>query len=144
METPDGQYLGQHDGLMYYTVGQRQGLGIGGQQKGTGEAWYVVAKDMAKNRLIVAQGHNHPLLFSQQLTACQLHWISGSAPTLPFQCQSKIRYRQPDQACEIFNFDNDCCQVRFFQPQRAVALGQSIVFYDNNHCLGGGIITAVN
>jgi len=143
IETPEGDYLGKHDGLMYYTVGQRQGLGIGGQKGSSGEAWYVVAKDVPNNRLIVAQGHNHPLLFSQQLTACQLHWVSGNVPTLPFHCQAKIRYRQPDQACEIQSFDKDSCQVRFQHAQRAVALGQSIVFYENNCCLGGGIITEV-
>ncbi|EIJ43181.1 tRNA (5-methylaminomethyl-2-thiouridylate)-methyltransferase [Beggiatoa alba B18LD] len=140
METPDGDYVGDHDGVMYYTIGQRQGLNIGGRATGSGEAWYVVAKDIPNNRLIVAQGHNHPLLFRQTLQAEQLHWISGHAPTIPYRCYAKTRYRQPDQACRITTLENDRCEVHFDQPQRAITAGQSVVFYQGEVCLGGGII----
>jgi tRNA-specific 2-thiouridylase len=140
IETPEGHLLGQHDGLMYYTLGQRQGLNIGGQTNGNGQAWYVVAKDIANNLLIVGQGHDHPLLFSNSLTANQIHWISGIAPQVPFQCHAKTRYRQADQDCIITNLDADTCKVSFKQAQRAVTPGQSIVFYHGNECLGGGII----
>ncbi|ALG66461.1 tRNA 2-thiouridine(34) synthase MnmA [Beggiatoa leptomitoformis] len=140
METPDGDYVGEHDGVMYYTIGQRQGLNIGGRANSSGEAWYVVAKDIPNNRLIVAQGHNHPLLFRQTLRAEQLHWISGHAPTTPYHCQAKTRYRQPDQACLITMIEKDTCEVDFDQPQRAITAGQSVVFYQGEMCLGGGII----
>jgi len=140
IETPDGHILGQHDGLMYYTLGQRQGLNIGGQANGNGQAWYVVAKDITNNILIVGQGHDHPLLFINSLTANQIHWISGIAPQIPFQCRAKTRYRQADQDCIITNLDTDTCQVSFKQAQRAVTPGQSIVFYHGDECLGGGII----
>jgi tRNA-uridine 2-sulfurtransferase len=140
METPEGEVLGQHDGLMYYTLGQRKGLNIGGQVGGSGEPWYVVAKDIPNNRLIVAQGHNHPLLFSDELKAQQLHWISGIAPSIPFSCYAKTRYRQTEQPCIITALDKETCEVHFNQPQRAVTPGQSIVFYQNDECLGGAII----
>jgi len=140
IETPEGQGLGQHDGLMYYTLGQRKGLKIGGQVDGSGEPWYVVAKDIPNNRLIVAQGHDHPLLFSRSLSAQQVHWIKGVAPQIPLSCRAKTRYRQAEQTCEITALDNDTCQVRFHKPQRAVTPGQSIVFYQGEECLGGAII----
>lgn len=142
METPEGRYLGQHEGVMFYTLGQRQGLQIGGQAGGSGEPWYVVAKDVAQNRLIVAQGRNHPLLYSQQLSGQQLHWISATQPTLPIYCQAKTRYRQADQACIITDIEDDRCQVQFLQPQWALTPGQSIVFYQQQHCLGGAVIMA--
>jgi tRNA-specific 2-thiouridylase len=140
METPEGKYLGQHDGVKFYTLGQRQGLKIGGQAGSSGEPWYVVAKDIPNNRLIVAQGHDHPLLFSRRLTAQQIHWISGIAPQIPLSCCAKTRYRQSDQACTITDLDKETCQVSFIQAQRAVTPGQSIVFYQGEECLGGGII----
>ncbi len=140
IETPEGKYLGEHEGVIFYTLGQRQGLKIGGQAGGSGEAWYVVAKDIENNILIVAQGHNHPLLFSQNLGANQLKWVSGIAPQIPLSCHAKTRYRQPDQSCTITSLSNESCQVYFDQPQRAVTPGQSIVFYQGDICLGGGII----
>lgn len=138
--TPEGEAIGRHDGLMYYTLGQRQGLKIGGHA-GRGEApWYVVGKDLERNILWVDQGHDHPLLFSQSLEAGQLHWVGGAPPTLPHACRAKVRYRQADQSCTIATHEGDHCTVTFAQPQRAVTPGQSIVFYDGAICLGGGII----
>ena len=139
METLEGEYKGQHEGLMYYTLGQRQGLGIGGSQDGQ-DPWYVLAKDLKRNVLVVGQGHDHPALFSQQLTCQQLHWISQAPPALPFACTAKTRYRQQEQACTITAFANDRYQVEFAQPQRAITPGQSVVFYQDQVCLGGGII----
>ncbi len=139
METPDGERVGEHQGLMYYTLGQRQGLHIGGRQQSSGEPWYVVAKDLDNNRLIVAQGHDHPLLFSPQLEAIDLHWIAGTAPQMPYRCQAKTRYRQADQAC-VITASEQGCWVEFEQAQRAVTPGQSVVFYQGAQCLGGGII----
>jgi len=140
IQTPEGATLGQHDGLMYYTLGQRKGLKIGGQAGSNGQAWYVVAKDIPNNRLIVGQGHNHPLLFNQALKATEIHWISGTAPPVPFSCKAKTRYRQPDQACVITALDNTNCEAHFAEPQWAVTPGQSIIFYQGEECLGGGII----
>ncbi|MDH5179360.1 MAG: tRNA 2-thiouridine(34) synthase MnmA [Gammaproteobacteria bacterium] len=142
METPEGDAVGKHDGLMYYTLGQRQGLGIGGRQGGGSEPWYVGGKDLHRNVLIVVQGHDHPLLYSRSLTAVQLHWVSGHAPDLPFTCTAKTRYRQQDAACVIRQIDASACRVEFEQPQWAVTPGQSVVFYDGEICLGGGIIQA--
>jgi tRNA-uridine 2-sulfurtransferase len=140
METPEGKSVGTHDGVMFYTLGQRQGLKIGGHAGGSGEPWYVVAKDISNNRLIVAQGAHHPRLLSQQVSAIQVHWISGFAPSAPFACHAKTRYRQTDQACVITELTGERCQVYFQQPQRAVTPGQSLVFYQGEVCLGGAII----
>ncbi len=140
--TPEGDVIGQHQGLMYYTFGQRQGLGIGGLKTASEEPWFVVDKKLDTNKLIAAQGHNHPLLLKQQLIASQLHWVSGNAPSNDFVCKAKIRYRQTEQDCHVLidsdNIDN--CVVCFDEPQRAITPGQSIVFYDDDICLGGGII----
>ena len=133
----DNRLLGRHEGLMYHTIGQRQGLGIGGP----GGPWYVVAKDVERNVLYVAQGHDHPSLMSRWLRADKLTWITGSSPRLPYCCSAKTRYRQPDQACLIEPVGAGAARVRFDQPQRAVAPGQAVVFYDGNICLGGGTIT---
>ncbi len=140
MRTPEGEVVGQHDGLMFYTLGQRQGLGIGGRKSSNGEPWFTVGKDLDNNVLIVAQGHNHPMLFSDALEATKLDWVSGEAPTLPYRCFAKTRYRQPDQACTITSITDGHCSVEFDQPQRAVTPGQSVVFYQGDECLGGGII----
>ncbi|MFA5627837.1 MAG: tRNA 2-thiouridine(34) synthase MnmA [Thiohalomonadaceae bacterium] len=140
IRTLDGELLGQHDGLMYYTLGQRQGLGLGGHKKYPEAPWYVVGKDVANNILRVDQGHDHPMLFSPQLVAGQLHWVSGQPPTLPYDCQAKIRYRQKDQACTINTQQADNYTISFLHPQRAATPGQSIVFYAGDVCLGGGII----
>lgn len=139
IEDLDGHHLGEHSGLMYHTIGQRQGLGIGGV-RGAGEApWYVVGKDLQRNVLLVAQGSDHPALFSQGLSLSQIHWIDGRGPSLPARLQAKVRYRQSDQACELRR-DGDSWTVHFDQPQRAVTPGQSAVFYDGERCLGGGVI----
>ncbi len=144
MQTPEGVLIGQHQGLMYYTLGQRQGLGIGGVKAAADEPWYVVKKDLLNNILIVAQGHDHPLMKSNRLSASQLSWVSGQAPAEQFSCTAKTRYRQSDQTCHVsLNTDNGC-SVHFDQPQRAVTPGQSVVFYIDEICLGGGIIDSTS
>jgi tRNA-specific 2-thiouridylase len=140
MLTVDGKVIGKHDGLMYYTIGQRQGLHIGGSKTGSGEPWYVVDKDISTNRLIVAQGHDHPTLFAQSLTCQDLHWIGRNLPTAPLNCTAKTRYRQSDQACQLIPLTPGQYQVNFEQPQWAITPGQSVVFYQNEECLGGGVI----
>jgi len=140
--TPDGEVIGQHQGLMYYTLGQRQGLGIGGLKTSSEEPWFVIDKDMENNQLIAGQGHNHPLLLKQQLKASQLHWVAGKAPANSFRCKAKIRYRQTEQPCKV-NIEGDNCVVCFDDRQRAITPGQSLVFYDGKVCLGGGIIDAM-
>jgi tRNA-specific 2-thiouridylase len=132
----DGQRRGEHAGLMYYTIGQRQGLGIGG----AGEAWYVVDKDVGRNLLWVAQGHDHPALFRRALTAGPLHWIGGEAPVAPGRLTAKTRYRQADQPCTLVGIRDGIGRVEFDSPQRAITPGQSVVFYDGELCLGGGVI----
>ncbi|MCK5717452.1 MAG: tRNA 2-thiouridine(34) synthase MnmA [Thiomargarita sp.] len=143
IETVEGHIIGKHDGLMFHTLGQRKGLNIGGQANKSGLPWYVVAKDLPNNRLIVAQGHDHPLLFTSSLTTQQIHWISEKAPPHPFRCYAKTRYRQAEQACVITAIDEHRSQVIFDQPQRAVTPGQSCVFYQEDECLGGGIIETI-
>ncbi|WP_353570899.1 tRNA 2-thiouridine(34) synthase MnmA [Candidatus Albibeggiatoa sp. nov. BB20] len=140
MISPEGEVIGQHQGVMYYTLGQRKGLQIGGLKQSSGEPWYVLGKDVSTNQLIVGQGHNHPLLFSQNVAANQLSWVSGQMPELPYRCTAKTRYRQTDQACTITEISQNGYEIVFEQPQRAVTPGQSIVFYDEKICLGGGII----
>ncbi len=144
MVTPEGEVVGKHNGLMYYTLGQRQGLGIGGRADGSNEPWYVIDKNMDTNELIVAQGHNHPALFKQQLIASTLSWVCGHAPILPFSCKAKTRYRQQEQPCTIETNMNGEVSVTFEQPQWAITPGQSIVFYQDEICLGGGIIERTN
>lgn len=136
----EGEHMGQHNGLMFHTIGQRQGLGIGGQKDTDGEPWYVVGKDMSNNRLLVAQGKAHPSLFSAQLKTSDLHWISDLAPSAPFRCHARIRYRQADQACTIHEINGAQCKVTFEVPQRAITPGQAAVFYHGDECLGGGTI----
>ncbi|MDP6968637.1 MAG: tRNA 2-thiouridine(34) synthase MnmA [Gammaproteobacteria bacterium] len=138
--TEDGQVIGQHQGLMYHTIGQRQGLGIGGLADYGESPWYVAHKDLANNRLLVVQGKQHPRLFKSVLTCQQVHWIDGCGPAMPAQLMAKIRYRQADQACQVTALGNNTYQVNFTDPQRAVTPGQSIVFYAGDICLGGGII----
>lgn len=141
IETDAGRCIGRHDGLMYYTLGQRQGIGIGGL-KDAGEApWYVMSKDLARNVLVVGQGHDHPALLSQGLRTGTVDWVAGEPPTLPLRCTAKTRYRQPDQACEVrADAVAGRVQVRFAHAQRAVTPGQSVVFYQDDVCLGGGVI----
>ncbi len=132
----DDRLLGRHDGIMYYTLGQRHGLGLGGP----GEAWYVADKDPARNLLYVVQGHDHPALLSRELVASDVHWIAGKPPALPLACRAKVRYRQSDQPCTVIPADGGRLRVRFEIPQWAVTPGQSVVFYDGEVCLGGAVI----
>ncbi|WP_066801449.1 tRNA 2-thiouridine(34) synthase MnmA [Moraxella oblonga] len=136
--TDDGMRLGTHDGLMYYTLGQRGGIGIGGVANRPEEPWFVLHKDLENNRLIVGQGHEHPYLMSKELTAYKLDWVVAP-PTHGAKLVAKTRYRQPDQDCTVY-LENDKVRVVFDTPQRAVTAGQSVVFYDGDVCLGGGVI----
>lgn len=137
-----GKKIGGHDGLMYYTLGQRRGLGIGGRNDGTGESWFVIGKDLKRNLLIVQQGE-HEELFSTDLVSDRINWISGHAPAKQFRCTAKFRYRQPDQAVSVEVLDDGGAKVVFDVPQRAVTPGQWVVFYDGETCLGGGPIDRV-
>ena len=139
----DGEVIGRHEGLMFYTIGQRQGLGIGGRSDASGEPWYVIGKEIEKNILRVAQGVNHPALFSQCLQASGLHWIAGTAPAHSFECSARIRHQQPLQACTVTVLGQQECSVRFNQPQRAITTGQSVVFYLDDECLGGAVIDTI-
>jgi tRNA-specific 2-thiouridylase len=143
MRTPEGEKIGEHAGLMYYTLGQRQGLGIGGRKDSTGEPWFVAGKDMENRILYVVQGE-HEWLYSNKLTAEQLSWVAGEAPEFPCRASAKTRYRQPDQACVITQDEDGNIQVEFDEKQRAVTPGQSVVFYQDDVCLGGGIIVDTN
>ena len=140
MRTPEGQYISQHQGLMYYTLGQRQGLGIGGVKNAPDEPWYVLEKDLENNILIVGQGHDHPLMLHNTLEAGQLDWCSDMPLSKSIHCKAKTRYRQSDQPCFLQMLNNDRCKVTFESAQRAITPGQSVVFYDGDVCLGGGII----
>ena len=144
IETPAGQVLGEHRGLAWYTIGQRSGLGIGGVRDAGEAPWFVAAKDAARNALVVVQGAEHPLLYSEALLGEELHWISGAPPAaparLPFDCRCRLRHRQPLQHCTLVEYDSHTCRVRFAEPQRAVTPGQSIVFYLGDECLGGAVI----
>ena len=149
--TDDNKVIGTHDGLMYYTLGQRGGIGIGGVKDRVEAPWFVLAKDLEKNRLIVGQGHEHPMLMSNVLKAYKLDWIDGLPPADVFSdeglaCMEKSRYRQPDQACRVFATNTDGSEVRvvFDEPQRAVTPGQSAVFYIDEVCLGGGVIESID
>lgn len=135
-----GRVVGRHDGLMYYTLGQRRGLGIGGQRGGTGESWFVIGKDLARNLLIVQQGE-HEELFSLSLDAPRVSWIAGAPPAGEFACTAKFRYRQPDRPVTV-TCAGEGAHVRFAAPERAVTPGQWVVFYDGETCLGGGPIGA--
>lgn len=136
-----GNSLGTHIGLMYYTIGQRQGLGIGGVKDSNNGAWFVVDKNIKNNILLVAQGKDHPSLFANVLLASQQHWIT-QIPQFPLYCQAKIRYRQTQQACKVEK-DKTNLIVSFTHPQRAITPGQSIVFYQQEICLGGAIIETI-
>ena len=143
LHTPDGAPVGEHDGVMYYTLGQREGLGIGGRRGSTGGAWYVVGKDVARNILYVAQGGESEWLQSRRLVASDLSWTNACAPAMQFACTAKTRYRQPDQSCRV-SVTGRGCEVVFDAAQRAVTPGQSVVFYAGDECLGGGIIDATD
>lgn len=139
IKTLDGITIGKHHGLMYYTLGQRKGLGIGGVKNASEEPWFSVKKDLENNILYVAQGEDSSL-YHTHLTTSQLSWVSGKSPDLPYNCKAKVRYRQEDQACTIHSMENNSATVSFKQAQRAITPGQSIVFYNGNICLGGGVI----
>jgi len=143
IESVDGKVIGKHEGLMYHTLGQRKGLHIGGMADAGEEPWYVVDKDLERNVLIVAQGKNHPRLFSNGLIANQLHWVDRKGPEGKIQCTVKTRYRQVDVPCTLVPGDDDKVRVLFDEPQSAVTPGQSAVFYAGKECLGGGIINEV-
>jgi len=144
IRTPDDQVIGQHRGLIHYTLGQRKGLDIGGL-KGFPEApWFVASKDLENNVLYAVQDSTDPLLMSTRLNASGLNWIRGQAPTAGSRLAAKVRYRQPDQACTVLSCDADQLVIEFDQAQRAVTPGQSVVMYDGDECLGGGVITASN
>ncbi|MGH8658635.1 MAG: tRNA 2-thiouridine(34) synthase MnmA [Gammaproteobacteria bacterium] len=140
IQTPDGKVIGEHDGVIFYTLGQRKGLGVGGVREAGESPWYVIAKDLEKNILTVAQGHDHPMLFTHTLVAKALSWVSGEAPPIPYRCFAKTRYRQADQSCALIRLECHSLSVRFDAPQRAVTPGQSVVFYQGEICLGGGVI----
>ncbi len=138
-----GQTLGRHDGLMFYTLGQRQGLGIGGVKNSQEEPWYVVEKDKATNTLIVAQGYNHPMLYATGLVCSNVNWLIDPPPSHPFTCYAKTRYRQIEQPCVISPSQDSNHTVLFSTPMRAVTPGQYIVFYQRNQCLGGAAIEQI-
>ena len=140
MVTPDGERVGEHQGLMYYTIGQRQGLGIGGRRDDSGEPWYVAGKDLATNTLTVVQGHDHPLLLKRTLEAADASWIAGDAPREDAAYGAKTRYRQSDAACDFEPEAPGAFRLDFTAPQWAVTPGQSAVLYRGDECLGGGII----
>lgn len=147
--TPEGEVIGEHDGLMFYTLGQRQGLKLGGQRGKKEAPWYVVGKDLARNELVVAQDSEHPLLMAKTLICKEVNWISEDEPCrqragdprpYKFECSAKIRYRQTDQPGVVTNIAPDTYQVTFHEAQRAITPGQVIAFYQGTECLGGGII----
>jgi len=142
--TLDDETIGRHDGLMYYTIGQRQGLGIGGLQNHDESPWFVAQKDLTTNRLVVVQGHDHPALLRNELVANDCLWLHSPPEQYPYDCMAKTRYRQPDQPCTITQTNNNELHVDFHTPQRAITPGQSVVFYHDDECLGGGVIQSSN
>jgi tRNA-specific 2-thiouridylase len=142
IETPEGVLLGEHRGLMFYTLGQRAGLGLGGRRGHAESPWYVAAKDLAHNTLVVVQGHDHPLLMSTQLETEAVAWVAGRPPAPSFDCTAKCRYRQADVPCQVEVAADGRARVAFGFPQRAVTPGQYAVFYLGDCCLGGGVIRA--
>jgi len=140
MVTPDGKRIGRHEGLMYYTLGQRQGLGIGGTKTGDGEPWFVAGKNLERNQLEVVQGHDHPRLLKRDLVAQDTAWVSGHSPSAGQQLAAKTRYRQADASCMIEAANDAEFALKFDSEQWAITPGQSAVIYDGEICLGGGII----
>jgi tRNA-specific 2-thiouridylase len=139
--TADNRQIGEHQGLMYYTLGQRHGLGLGGLAGGKEAPWFVIAKDLEHDRLIVAQEHDHPQLLSTGLSAARLHWVAGAPPNGDrFECAARIRHRQPLEPCEVQLLPQARCHVELARLQRAITPGQSVVFYLGEDCLGGAII----
>ena len=143
IKTLEGAVIGQHEGAALYTIGQREGLGIGGVRGYPPGPWFVVGKDQDKNELYVTQGHQHQALMSTRLRADTVHWIAGHVPDPNNSYSAQIRYRQKDEACTLTLVEDDLIKVEFARPQRAVTPGQSVVFYQNEVCLGGAIIDAM-
>jgi tRNA-uridine 2-sulfurtransferase len=139
--TPEGEHVGEHVGLMYYTIGQRQGLGIGGRREGGGQPWYVARKELGTNTLVVVQGHEHPLLLRPALEAADASWVAGTPPAVNATVLgAKTRYRQADAECDLALEGDEAFALRFAAPQWAVTPGQSAVVYHGDECLGGGVI----
>jgi len=138
--TEEGEMIGRHSGLMFHTLGQRQGLGIGGRSAASDAPWYVLDKCLESNTLVVGQGHEHPRLHRLALVARDVHWIAGHAPAPAFSCTAKVRYRQDDTPCRVKIDADGALRVRFAEPVRAITPGQSVVLYDGPRCLGGGVI----
>ncbi|WP_433743348.1 tRNA 2-thiouridine(34) synthase MnmA [Falsibacillus pallidus] len=139
METMDGKIMGNHDGLMYYTIGQRHGLGIGG----SGDPWFVIGKDLDRNVLYVGQGFDNDALYSESIIAANVSWVSNGAKPMEFACTAKFRYRQPDQKVTVQILEDTTVKVIFDEPVRAVTPGQAVVFYKEDECLGGGTIDQI-
>ena len=142
IETPDGQLIGEHQGLARYTLGQRSGLGVGGLRDRPAAPWFVAGKDLARNALIVVQGRDHPALHCAGLKTGAVHWIGGQPPAQAFECTVKLRYRQPDVNCSV-ELPGDIAAVRFGEPQSGAVPGQYAVFYRDQECLGGGVIDSL-
>jgi tRNA-specific 2-thiouridylase len=140
--TPDGRVVGSHDGIAYYTLGQRQGLGVGGTRGASKAPWFVAAKDRDANALVVVQGHDHPMLYRDVVFASDAHWIAGAAPSLPARLRAKTRYRMADAACTLRVEGPGLLRADFDSPQWAPTPGQYLVFYDGDVCLGGAEIVA--
>ena len=144
MVTPDGRQIGEHTGVFYFTLGQREGLQIGGVRGFAAAPWFVVGKRVDDNTLIVDQGADSPYLMSNRLWTEPAHWISGAPPATRFTCTAQTRYRQQDEACEVVAQSDGTLAVRFLRPQRAVTPGQSLVLYKDEVCLGGAVIAATD
>ena len=144
IETPEGAVVGRHSGLAYYTLGQRQGLGIGGTRDGSAAPWFVARKDMARNALIVVQGHEDPRLYSDHIETGTLHWIAGTPPAAGQRLRAMTRYRMAPAECDMERVSEDRWRVRFGAPQWSPTPGQYLVVYDGNVCLGGGVIESSN
>lgn len=143
IETPEGEVIGKHMGLMYYTLGQRQGLGIGGLANHPEAPWYVAGKNLERNVLIAVQGKHHPLLYTDSLATEVVDWVAGEPPAADGRFTAKTRYRQTDVPCHMHTLPDGGVEVRFDDPQRAVTPGQSLVLYDGDICLGGGVIHTI-
>jgi len=142
IRTPDGAVVGEHVGLAFYTLGQRKGIGIGGTKDGSGEPWFVARKDMESNTLWIVQGHDHPWLLADRLSAIDASWVSGSPPAAGTRLAAKTRYRQADAECIVTSIDDDRFELEFSEPQWAVTPGQSAVLYEGDVSLGGGVIAS--
>jgi len=143
IETTGGRVLGEHRGLMYYTLGQRQGLALGGVRGAADAPWYVARKDLARNVLVVTQRHEDPSLMCHEFATEPCRWIAGAPPAERFACTVRTRHRQRDESCEVTVLQDGGCHVTTGHPERAVTPGQSAVFYDGTACLGGGVISSI-